>query len=324
MTDKLLTSAARMPGSALVLGGNGFLGRHLVQTLKAGGVSVRIYDRGGHPQGYSHDVVGDFAKGERLTEALAGVEVVYHLISTTIPSTSDDDPVFDVTSNLVGTLRLLEAMNTAGVCRIVFLSSGGTVYGNPHRLPVSETVPLRPICSYGVVKASIENYLRIQAALHGVHATVLRLANPYGSGETRIGVHGVIPTFFAKVAAQEEIVIWGDGSVVRDYIHVDDAVAAMVQAAMWDGFRLYNVGSGTGHSLVQVLDIVQRVTGKKAKVSFRPGRAFDVQAIYLDIESITGETGWQPKIGLDEGCDLLWAAMQQNATGDLSTMAIKG
>ncbi len=281
-----------------------------MRALEAEGVSVRIYDRGHHAQARDQDIVGDFATGQRLLEALTGVDVVFHLISTTIPSTSDADPTFDVTSNLVGTLRLLEVMETAGVHRIVFLSSGGTVYGNPRVLPVPETAPLEPICSYGVVKAGIENYLRIGAKLHGVHATALRLANPYGPGETRIGVHGVIATFFARVAAEEEIVIWGDGSVVRDYIHVDDAIGAMLTAATLDGFNLYNVGSGEGHSLTEILDIVQRISGKKAKVSFRPARAFDVQEIYLDIARITGETDWTPRIALEQGCALLWAAMK--------------
>ena len=243
--------------------------------------------------------------------ALEGVDIVYHLISTTIPSTSNENPIWDVESNLVGTLGLLEKMKAAGVSKIVFTSSGGTVYGNPEMVPVREDAPLRPISSYGVVKIAIEQYLRIQSSLHGVDATVLRLANPYGAGETRIGVHGVIPTMFAKILAKQKIEIWGDGSVVRDYIYIDDAVEALVQAATWDGFRLYNVGSGVGHSLTDILNVVKKTADMDANVVFNPARSFDVNEIYLDIARIKSETNWSPTIGLEKGCELLWNSLKQ-------------
>jgi UDP-glucose 4-epimerase len=311
LIDRVEDVPANNQQVALLLGGNGFLGRHLARALQARGVVTRIYDRGQHAQATPHNFVGDFATGEGLTQALEGVDIVYHLISTTIPSSSDQDPAFDVKTNLVGTLTLLEQMKTAGVRRIVFLSSGGTVYGNPEVIPVSENHSLSPICSYGVVKVAIEGYLRLHANLHGIHATVLRLANPYGPGETRIGVHGVIATFFAKIAAQQKIVIWGDGSVVRDYIYVDDAVEAMIKAASLDGFHLYNVGSGTGHTLIDILDVVKKTTGMSADVIFQPARSFDVQEIYLDIRKITSETGWRPEVDLAKGCQMFWDAMKQ-------------
>jgi UDP-glucose 4-epimerase len=298
--------------SALLLGGNGFLGRHLAKALSARGVSVRIYGRGAHREteaDYTY-VQGDFATGEGLAEALNDVDIVYHLISTTIPSTSNADPLFDTQSNVGGTLRLLEQMKATGVNRIVFTSSGGTVYGNPNIVPVPEDHPLQPLCSYGVVKVAIECYLRLYSSLHGLNATVLRLANPFGPGNARIGVQGVIPTLFAKIAERAPIEIWGDGSVVRDYIYVDDAVDAMLQAASWSGFRLYNVGSGVGHSLLEIMRTVERTTGLTANAVFQHARSFDVNEIYLDISKITSETTWRPRVSLDAGCQLLWSAMR--------------
>jgi UDP-glucose 4-epimerase len=298
--------------TVLLLGGNGFLGRHLARALKARGASVRIYDRGHVPVGPEYAYFqGDFASGEGMSAALEGVDVVYHLISTTIPGTSNADPVFDVESNLVGSLKLLDKMRAAGINRIVFTSSGGTVYGNPEVVPVAENSPLRPISSYGVVKVAIEGYLRLYADLYGINAAVLRLANPYGAGETRIGVHGVIPTFFAKIVAEQRIDIWGNGSVVRDYIYVDDAIEALVQAAGWNGFRLYNVGSGVGYSLTDILSMVKQVTGRKANVVFHPARSFDVKEIYLDISKIASETNWIPKVNLEQGCELFWEAFKR-------------
>ena len=292
----------------LVLGGNGFLGRHLVRALCARGADVRVFDRGIR-QSASGNVMycqGDLASGKGLDDALEGVDVVYHLISTTIPSTSNANPVFDVESNLLGTLGLLERMKTAGVRKIVFTSSGGTVYGNPRVVPVAEDAPLEPISSYGIVKVAIEQYLRLHAMLHRFDAVVLRLSNPYGPGETRIGVHGVIPTFFAKALEREPIEIWGDGTVIRDYLHVEDAVAALVLASEWSGFRLYNVGSGVGHSLLDILNTIKRVSGMDPDVVYRPPRSFDVQATYLDISRITTETSWRPTIDLEDGCRMFW------------------
>lgn len=299
--------------SVLLLGGNGFLGRHLARVLSAQGARVRIFDRGHSEQArgeyaYCH---GDLASGEGLDAALEGVDIVYHLISTTIPSTSNANPAYDVQSNLLGTLGLLEKMKVAGVRKIVFTSSGGTVYGNPRAVPVGEDEPLAPISSYGIVKVAIEQYLHLNSVLHDFDATVLRLANPYGPGETRIGVHGVIPTFFAKTLAAQPIEIWGDGSVVRDYIYVDDAVAALVQAAGWTGFRLYNVGSGVGHSLIDILEVVKRVSGRDPDVVFHASRSFDVKATYLDISRITTETAWRPTIDLEQGCRLFWEAIKR-------------
>lgn len=296
----------------LVLGGNGFLGRHLVRALCMRGADVRVFDRG-LQQPASGNIVycqGDLASGKGLDEALEGVDVVYHLISTTIPSTSNANPAFDVESNLLGTLGLLDKMKAAGVRKIVFTSSGGTVYGNPRQVPVPEDAPLEPISSYGIVKVAIEQYLRLHATLHQFDAAVLRLSNPYGLGETRIGVHGVIPTFFTKTLAREPIEIWGDGTVVRDYLHVDDAVQALVLAAEWPGFRLYNVGSGAGHSLLDILNTIRKVSGMDPDVVFHPPRSFDVKATYLDITRITSETSWRPTIDLEQGCRMFWESFK--------------
>lgn len=323
------TAAALGAKRVLVLGGRGFLGTHLVDAIARCNVPVRIFDRRARQfldhasvdvidsrdfvAGTSHVeiVTGDFASGEGLAEALEGVDLVYHLVSTTVPSTSNANPIADVQSNLIGTLRLLEMMRDTGVRRIVYVSSGGTVYGNPSILPVAETHPLQPLCSYGVVKVAVENYLHMHAELHGLASNVLRVANPYGTHQHHIGVQGIIPTFFKKIAEGSPIEIWGDGSVVRDYIHVNDVVSALLRAGARDQAGTFNIGSGIGHSVKEILDVVQKHVGRRANVRYLAQRNFDVARIYLDIAKARTELDWQPLLSLDAGCALYWQAIQQ-------------
>lgn len=315
----------------LVLGGKGFLGTHLLEAFVREGVSIRTFDRS-QPQTVGESllddaaakvsasrlpnvevVTGDFVTGSGLAEALDGVDLVFHLISTTVPSTSNADPAFDVQSNLIGTLRLLEMMRAASVRRIVYVSSGGTVYGNPSILPVPETHSLGPLCSYGVVKVAIENYLHMHTELYGLTANVLRVSNPYGTHQHHIGVQGVIPTFFKKIADGIPMEIWGDGSIVRDYIHVSDVVSALVRAGARDRSGTFNIGSGIGHSVNEILDIVQKQIGCVADVRYLPHRTFDVERIYLDISKARAELHWQPLLALEEGCAMYWQALRQYA-----------
>ncbi|OZI20928.1 hypothetical protein CAL26_26090 [Bordetella genomosp. 9] len=309
-----ISAAAAVAGKRiLVLGGNGFIGCHLTAALVRAGAQVRVMGRSctsGVDGGVEY-VKGDIAGQVAYSEVLAGVDLVYHLVSSTIPGTSNANPILDVETNLVGSLRLLDAMATAQVRRLVFLSSGGTVYGNPEELPVREDHVLRPISSYGVVKATIENYMRLYSTLHDFDISVLRLSNPYGLGKTLIGTQGVIPTIFSKVVNGDAIEIWGDGRAVRDYIHMDDAVRAMLAVAELRGFNLFNVGSGVGHSLRDVIDHVARVTGLEPKIKFGPARPFDVRAIYLDVNKIRGATQWKPEISLEQGCAMYWKGMER-------------
>jgi len=303
----------------LVLGGRGFLGTHLVDALLQGGASVRVFDRplreGESARAGVELFGGNFVDGSGLEAALAGVDLVYHLISTTVPSTSNADPIADVQNNLGGSLRLLQLMQAAQVKRIVYVSSGGTVYGNPSQLPVAETHPLQPVCSYGVVKLAVEHYLHMYSELNGLVANVLRVSNPYGTHQHHIGVQGVIPTFIQRLMKGQSIEIWGDGSVVRDYIYVDDVVSALLTAGVRRDSGTYNIGSGIGHTLKDVLRVVCEQTGLNGDVRYLPERAFDVHRIYLDISRAQEELAWRPSFSLEQGCARYWALI--NACGEI-------
>jgi UDP-glucose 4-epimerase len=295
---------------ALVLGGCGFIGSHVVDGLLAAGHSVRVYDRAPElfrvPLSGVDYSYGDFTDVPLLVEALEGVDVVYHLISTTVPSTSNLDPVADVQGNLINTLRLLHLLIQKRINKIVFLSSGGTVYGVPEAIPMLETHPLRPICSYGVVKVAIENYLQMFYHLHGLRYVVLRVSNPYGERQGHAGVQGVIGTYMRNVLADEPIEIWGDGKVVRDFIFVGDLAKLCVQVGESHESGIFNAGSGVGHSINEIVSILMEVSDKKIVPIYKPGRGYDVPRVVLDVNLAFLRFGWRPNMALKDGIGLVW------------------
>lgn len=294
----------------LVLGGNGFIGSHVVDALLAAGHKVRILDRAddryrARLAGVEY-VLGSFEDNFLIAEALADVDVVFHGISTTVPSTSNLDPVGDVQSNLQATLRLLKAMLDKGIRRIIFLSSGGTVYGRPTLDPIPESHSLHPVCSYGIVKVAIENYLFMYQELYGFKPVVLRASNPYGERQGRLGVQGVIGTFLNKALNNERIEIWGDGGVVRDFIYVRDLAQMCLKAAESDVCGVFNVGSGQGHSINEVLNCVKEVAGRPLQVEYKAARGFDVSRVVLDVSRTKAMFGWCPQIKFQDGMVTTW------------------
>lgn len=299
---------------ALVLGGNGFIGSHLVDSLLADGHVVRVLDRG--PELYRSPFAGvdyrfgDFGDAPVLAEALEGVDVVYHLVSTTVPSTSNLDPISDINGNLINTVKLLQLMNQKNVTRLVYLSSGGTVYGIPEIVPIPEVHPLKPICSYGVVKVAIENYMFMFQSLYGLRPIVLRASNPYGERQGNAGVQGVIGTFLKKAKSGESVEIWGDGSVVRDFIHVSDLAGLCLKAGISSYTGIVNVGSGVGHSIRDVVAAVSSATGKVLHPVYKSRRAYDVPSVVLDISKASRVMDWEPVIELSDGVRRTWKWME--------------
>ena len=218
----------------LVIGGGGFVGFNLVAEMVARGHEVTVLGRRAAPVRPLPPVVtyvqGDLTDRGGLLAQLAGVDAVAHLASSTVPSTGDKDPIADVQVNLVGTLTLLEAMSEVGCKRLLFVSSGGTVYGVPQSIPIEETERLNPICSYGIVKVAIESYLDLYARAAGLSHVTIRASNPYGPHQGNTGVQGVIGTFLQRAQEGRPIEIWGDGSTIRDYIYVSDLCHLCVEA----------------------------------------------------------------------------------------------
>jgi len=301
---------------ALVIGGNGFIGSHLVDALVLAGQKVRVFDR--NAELYRPPLEGvdyrlsDFGDVPALAEAIEGVDIVYHLISTTVPSTSNLDPVSDIQGNLINSVRLFQLMVQKGVSRIVFLSSGGTVYGNPDVSPIPETHPLRPICSYGAVKVAIENYLFMFQSLYELKPIILRASNPYGERQGHSGVQGVIGTFLQNIMLGEQIKIWGDGSVVRDFIYVADLARLCAKAGASDYCGVLNAGSGIGHSILDVLKVSLGVADCIMEPMFKHGRAYDVPNVVLDVSKAEQKLGWKAEVDLFQGVCKTWLWMKNS------------
>ncbi|WP_413625499.1 NAD-dependent epimerase/dehydratase family protein [Luteibacter sp. Lutesp34] len=299
----------------LVIGGNGFIGSRLVIELRDSGHSVRVVDHGEprHDLDWSGVDYHRTSLSDRfaLTRIFHGIDVICHCASSTVPSTSNLDPVRDIEQNLIGAVNVLEAMRASNVRRIVYLSSGGTVYGNPRIVPVPEEHELSPISSYGVVKVAIEKYLLMYQALYGVEPVILRPSNPYGPGQMTSGLQGLIGSFLGKLAEGSELPVWGDGEVVRDYLYIGDLVGLIRLAIERPTTGIFNVGSGTGCTVNEIISELRRVTGLEPQIRRMDGRSFDVGRVVLDITRAKQTFGWAPSVRLDEGLDLAWQWVRQ-------------
>ena len=306
--------------NCLILGGGGFLGYHLCRALLDAGHTVRIFDRPNikrftaAPAHAVEWVEGDLVNHEDLEAAVHGCDVVYHLVSTTLPKSSNDNPIYDIETNVIGTLHLLDLARTTRGKKIVFVSSGGTVYGTPGEIPIRESHPTDPMCSYGITKLVIEKYLALYHQLYGLDYCVIRPSNPYGERQRITGAQGAVAVFLHKALHNEPIEIWGDGTVVRDFIYVGDLISAFVKAIAYSGEqKIFNIGSGQGKSLNELLAAIETLLGREVRRIYTPSRAFDVPSNVLDISLASRYLSWSPETSFHEGLrkTLTWVAEQK-------------
>ena len=309
----------------LVTGGAGFIGSTLVDRLLA--------------EGHEVDVVDDLTSGSmaNLAEArgnpdhafqlhrldvrdaaVAGLierrrpEVVFHLAAQIDVRASVADPGHDASVNVLGTITVAGAACRAGARKIVFASSGGTVYGVPVEVPIREDHPTQPQVSYGICKLMIEKYLGLFTQLHGLRPVSLRIANPYGGRQRIDTAQGAVAVFLHRALHREPVEIWGDGSVVRDYLHVADVANAISAALGYEGrHQVMNIGAGRGLSLNGLLDEIEALLGRKVDRRYLAGRGFDVPVSVLDISLARAELDWTPRISLKDGLRLTLAAQDQ-------------
>lgn len=301
----------------LVLGGGGFIGSAVVDRLLQEKQSVRIFEQAGvsprrifNPHEEVDWVTGDFSNPSDVRNALEGIEFVIHLVSTVVPKSSNQNPLYDIESNLMGSVALLTAAVEAGVKKILFVSSGGTIYGKPVDLPIRENHPTDPICSYGVVKLAIEKYLGLFYQLYGLDYSILRISNPFGEGQKSNSGQGAVAVFLDKALKGKPIEIWGDGSVTRDYLYISDLADAFSRALFYDGpERVFNISSGQGTSLNQLVELIEGVLGQSVERIFHPARSFDVPVNILSNQLAREELGWSPKVQMRDGIVLTAAWM---------------
>lgn len=297
-----------------IIGGAGFIGTALAARLIEAGQSVHVLDlpsRLERAAPFLRDatsVAFDFPDLGGLNAALDGASAVVHLACTTTPASSMSPLSRDAMENIAPSVAIFEAAGRAGVKRVLFSSSGGTVYGNPERVPVREDDAGGALSGYGVSKLAIESYLRLEAQQAGFDGVSLRIGNPYGPYQLQGTSIGVIARFLSDVRDGRPLEVWGDGSVIRDYIYIDDVVQAMQVAieapTMPSG--IYNIGSAEGKSLNEIIEVVADVTGRAPQVNYTPARGFDVAAIVLDNRLFRDTTGWAPQTSLSAGVRRLW------------------
>lgn len=313
------------PDSALtvaVTGASGFIGGALVARLWAQGADgrpARVRPMASSPESVAR-VQSRFAglpvtmlqglDAEGLRSLFEGVHVFVHAGWSSVPSTAERDPLGDLRTNVEGSLRLFQAALLAGVRRIVFLSSGGTVYGEPRWSPITEDHPTEPVGVYGASKLCAERYLVALARTHGAESVVLRPANVYGRSMAHDKPQGVVENWMARLRQGADLECWNDPRMVRDYIHVDDLVDALV-AALHRPVKetVLNVGTGHGTDLRQLAGLLERITGHTARLrtmdTVYPALSINV----LDNAKLRQVLGTAPQIALEEGLARTWATL---------------
>ncbi len=302
----------------LVLGGAGFIGSHVVDVLVAAGHRVRVFERPGCDLENLAGVLGkielcygDFSKTDELDEvfakALEGIDLIIHLVSTVLPASSNIDPQYDIETNLKGTVCLLEQAVKMGVKKVVFASSGGTVYGPASVFPINEESSTEPLSSYGIIKLTSEKYLKLFHHLHGLDYTVLRIANPYGERQKISGAQGAVAVFLGRIKSGEVIEIWGDGKISRDYLYIVDLARAILLACENSSpVKLFNIGSGYPCSLNELITLLEEVSGCRVPVVYKESRACDSPVNYLDCRRARQVLGWRPQYTFREGLQRTW------------------
>lgn len=295
-----------------LIGGAGLIGRRLAQKLVELDRSVVVVDRvmPSVPVAGIEYVVGDYTDESTFADVIAQCDEVVDLAYASQPKSSFDDPLSDLHQNVAPAVTLFQrVIGSPRIRKILFVSSGGTVYGPVNRLPIAENAPTAPISPYGITKLTIEKYAFMFHRTHNLPVIVARPANAFGPGQRPFRGQGLIATGIGCALRGERLPVYGN--TVRDYIFIDDLAQGI--AALLVGGKCgeaYNIGSGVGMSS---LDVVQRLRalaalhGTTLDIEQHPGRSFDVPDNVLDIAKITAETGWQPSMEFDNGLSLTWS-----------------
>jgi UDP-glucose 4-epimerase len=294
--------------AVLVTGGAGFIGSHVAEGLAARGERVVVLDdlssgkRENLPDGVEL-VEGDIR--EPLDELMSSIKptVCYHLAAQIDVRVSAARPHHDAQINVLGTVNVLQASLAHGT-KVVFSSTGGAIYGECDR-PAPEDAPRLPIAPYGTSKLAGEEYLATFNRLHGTKHVSLRYGNVYGPRQDPHGEAGVVAIFFNKLREGEPPKVFGDGTATRDYVYVGDVVRATLAAAESNG-GVYNVGSGRETSVVELLELCQRIAGTNLEPEFAPPRPGELQRSVLDPSRAVDELGWRPERNLEDGLHETW------------------
>jgi UDP-glucose 4-epimerase len=289
--------------NCIIYGGAGFIGSHIAEDLLEKGLSITVFDKlNASKKKIQHFadkidfVEGDFNNEVDIGKSLKNADYVVHLVSSTLPASSNMNPIYDAETNLISSLKLLDECVKNKVKKLIFISSGGTVYGNPVKLPIKETHPTEPLSSYGIIKLAIEKYLGLYKNLKGLDYKILRFSNPFGERQNPLLSQGLIAHLLYKIKHDRPIEIWGSGRVIRDYFYIKDGARSVYKAiADRSHNSIYNISSGKGLSVNQILDKFRRVLKLDFEVSYTATRKFDVKSNILDNSLAKKVLKWAPE-----------------------------
>ena len=298
--------------NALILGGTGFIGTRVAHKLATLSINVRVYSPSAISGAITDRITGVSGRMED-TEALISqsnwADIIFHFVSTTNPKTSSDNHEYDLSSNLIPLIHLLDFLRLNPTKRLVFCSSGGSVYGNVSNVPISENCEKTPLNSYGLVKSLMEDYIQFYYRKYNISHLILRPSNVYGPKLKSIGDQGIISTLMYNALLERSTTWWASLNTIRDYLYIDDFAEAVAELIMHNAEGVYNLGSGQGFTLTQIIDAVQVCTGKILKFEYAKNIINHSSVNILDISKITQATGWAPKTTLIEGINLIYSEM---------------
>jgi UDP-glucose 4-epimerase len=290
----------------LVTGGAGFIASHAVDGFIQAGHQVVIVDNLSSGRRENINPKATFYQLDIRSPELAGVfarekpDIVDHHAAQIDVRRSVAEPIYDAEINILGTLNLLQNAVKYEVKKIIYISSGGAVYGEPEYLPCDESHPIRPMSPYGVTKHTIEHYLYLYQQNYGLRHLVLRYANVYGPRQDPNGEAGVVAIFGRRMLKGEPITINGDGKQERDFVYVGDCARANL-IGLERGEGIYNLGMGVATSINEVFQCMKKLTGYKLDPIYGPAKMGDIFRIYLDASKARRELGWEPVVSLEDG-----------------------
>lgn len=292
----------------LVIGANGFIGSHLVDQLAESGYAVRAFDRYSRPKAFNHSanveiLKGDFFEDMVVARALKNIDYIFHAFSATTPYSSDSDPYSDISLNLMRNVQLFEKSVEAGVKKVIFISTGGAIYGHlAEQKPASEDDAPTPVSPYGIIKLASEHYLAYFQRKYDLDYRVYRVTNPYGPRQITKNNQGVVPSFIDKLKHGKKIIIIGDGSSTRDYIYIKDVTRLLVHTFSKDSkFNTYNVGSGQQTTVNTIIETLEGIIGKKALVEYVEAPKTFLKRSQVDAERFKTEFGLDNLTPFKEG-----------------------
>ena len=304
-----------MKENCIIYGGAGFIGSHIAEDLLAKNLNVSIFDKINSSKKNVQHIIndikfieGDFNNKVDINRSLKNKDYVIHLVSSTLPANSNLNPFYDVESNLMSSLHLFEECVKNDIKKVIFISSGGTVYGNPIKLPINEKHPTNPLNSYGVIKLTIEKYLGMYKSLKGLNYKILRFSNPFGPRQNPKLAQGLVSHLLYRIKHKMPIEIWGDGKAIRDYFYIQDGAKSIYKAITDKSNNdVYNISSAKGLSVNQILEKFKKVLGLKFKVNYLPARKFDVKANVLDNRLAAKYLKWKPETDFNTALKKTWS-----------------